>query len=193
MLQNEYYVIERDGSYALFSWDQSSGQFGLGAPVQFEGPVELRVREPASSQPELVDFHELPEPVISPRISDVLAPLDIYGVQLVPAKVRIPGEKPPIAYDYRFVHIWNRINCLDKEQSELELYDDGAIFGIEKLTLDEGVLKSFGLHKRLVFQLAEKVSVSLVHESIRDHFMSAGPVGLRFINVADWYSDVVFE
>lgn len=194
MLQSEYFVIERENKgYPLFSWDQSSGQFGLGRPVQFNEPVSLRIKEPVPPEPELVDFHELPEPVFSHRVGQILAPLDIYGIQLVPAKVRNPNDRQPVFHDYCFMHIWNRISCLDKDNSELELYDDGSIFGIEKLVLNERTLGAFELPKRLIFQLAEKTPVSIIHLSVKDALMAARPVGVRFIPVKEWYTDIAFD
>ncbi len=197
MLQDEYYIIESENNdnYPLFSWDQLSGDFGMGQPVEFKQPVKFRLGDPLSPNFEWVDYHVAPEPIVSKRIVDVLSPMDIYGIQLVPAKVRNPKDKSPFAEvkDYWFMHVWNQIACLDKENSELELYDDGAIFGIDKLVLDEKTLSLFELKKRLIFELAEKSPVLLVHQTIKDAIESVNPKGCRFFKATEWNSDIVFD
>ncbi|VAW67512.1 hypothetical protein MNBD_GAMMA09-162 [hydrothermal vent metagenome] len=195
MLQDEYYVIRRSNNdnYPLFSWDQLSGDFGMGRPVEFKEPVKFRLGSSASPNFEWVDYHSSPEPVISKRIFDALIPLDLYGVQFVPAKVRNPKAPFSDVKDYWYMHVWNQISCLDKENSELELYDDGAIFEIEKLILNEKILSLFELRKRQIFELTENTSVLLVHQTIKDAIESVNPEGCRFFKATDWYSDIVFE
>lgn len=197
-LQDEYYIIESENNdnYPLFSWDQSSGKFGLGKPVEHAGPVKMRLGNPISPNFEWVDFHEVPDPVVSPLLADVLAPLDLHGVQLVPAVVRHPKDSGPFPelHDYWFVHVWNRIHCLDRENSDVEYdEDDGDIWGIDKLVLDVKTLAMFELRKRLMFELAEDASVLLVHESIKAAIEAVNPKGCRFFRATDWNSDCTFD
>jgi len=197
MLQDEYYIIERanNDNYPLFSWDQLSGNFGMGKRVEFKDPIKMSLGDPISPNFEWVDYHNAPDPVVSKRIMDVLAIMDIYGVQLVPTKVRNKKDKSPFAEvkDYWFIHVWNRIACLDNEKSELELYDDGSIFGIEKLVLNEKILRLFELRKRQIFELTEDTSVLLIHKTIKDAIESVNPKGCRFFKATEWYSDIVFD
>ncbi len=197
MLQDEYYIIERtnNDNYPLFSWDESRGEHGLGKPVPFNKPIKFLLGEPISSNFEWVDYHSNPtNPVVSNRIADVLAPMDIYGIQLVPAKVRNPKDPFSEIKDYWFIHVWNRIACLNKEKSEIE-YDevDGQIWGFDKLVLDEETLGFFELRKRLVFELTEKTSVLLIHQTIKDAIESVNPKGCRFFKATEWRSDIVFD
>lgn len=194
MLQDEYYVIESNKDSCLFSWDEKRGQFGMGKPVEFQEPIKIRVGEPIPDSPKFVDFHEMPTPVVSKRIFDVLKPMDIYGIQLVPAKVRNPKDPFDKPRDYWFMHVWNRIHCLDTDQSELDYSRRGnTIFGIEKLVLNEKTLAMFELRKRQVFELAENTSTLLIHQSIKDAIMSVNPIGCRFFKATEWNSDSSFE
>ena len=196
MLQEEYYVIERanNDNYPLFSWDQSRGDYGLGRPVEFHEPIKLRLGEPISPNFEWVDYHAFPtNPVVSKIVVDVLAPFDLQGVQFVPAKVRNSRDPFSEPRDYWFIHVWNRIACLDKTNTELELYDDGSIFGIDKLVLNEKTLLMFELRKRLMFELTENTSVLLIHQRIKTAIESVHPKGCRFFKVAEWNSDKTFE
>jgi hypothetical protein len=199
MLQNEYYVVERENNnnYPLFSWDQKENEYGLGVPVQCSESLKFRLGDPIPKKIEWVDFHKAPKPVISPLLASTLTPLDIYGIQLIPAKVRNPKDPFSELHDYWFLHVWNRIACIDKSQSELEYLDenepDGMIFSIDKFVLNEDTLSRFELRKRLVFELAEKTSVLLVHQSIKDAIEAVKPKGIRFIPATTWNSDSTFD
>lgn len=196
MLQGEYYVVERtnNNNYPLFSWDQKSAETGQGVPITYSEPLKLRLGEPIPRKPEWTDFHEAPEPVISPLLAHALAPLDIYGIQLIPAKVRNPNEPFPELHDYWFVHVWNRIHCLDKAQSVITTNKAGdLIWGIDKFVLDEKALGHFELEKRLIFELAENTSVLLMHQTIKNAIESVNPKGIRFIPAIQWNSDSTFD
>ncbi|MEM9101625.1 MAG: DUF1629 domain-containing protein [Pseudomonadota bacterium] len=197
MLQDEYYVMGRENNdnHPLFSWDQNSGKFGLGKPIETQEPVKLRLGEPISPNFQWVDFHKLPDPVFSKRIMDVLAPMHLYGTQLIPAKVRNPNGGPfDEPRDYWFMHVWNRIACLDKERSKIRTNSRGnRIFAIDKLFLNEKTLEHVELKQRLVFELAEKLSVLLVHESVKDAILSVNPVGCRFFKASEWNTAIVFN
>lgn len=195
MLQDEYYVIESENNdqYPMFSWDQLSDGFGIGVPAVVNGPVKFRLGEPIPPKPQWVDYHVAPSPVVSSLIADVLAPKNIYGVQLVPAEVRDPRDPFAEVRDYWYVHVWNRIGCVDKQKSDVEYFKDGSIFSIDELVLDEDVLSKIELSKRLVFELSEKNSVLLIHESVKNLIMSVSPRGCRFFKASDWNSDSTFE
>lgn len=195
MSQNEYFVIMRQNNdnHPLFALDQSSGDFGKGKPVEVKEPIKLRLRDPVSPNFEWVDYHIAPDPVVSKRIVDILLPLDLHGVQFVPAKVRNPRDPFSEPRDYWLIHVWNRIACLDKEKSELEFYDDGSIFGIDKLVLNEKTLAMFELRKRMMFELSEDASVLLVHQWVKDAIESVHPKGCRFFKATEWNSDKTFE
>lgn len=195
MLQDEYFVIRRQNNdnYPLFSWDQIETEYGLGKPVEYKEPVKFRLGDPISPNFEWVDYHVASEPVVSKRIVDALTPLGLHGVQFIPAKVRNPRDPFSEPRDYWFVHVWNHIACLDKDKSELELYDDGSIFGIDKLVLKEKTLAMFELRKRMMFVLSEDVSVILVHQQVKDAIESVHPKGVRFFKAAQWNSDKTFE
>ncbi len=166
----------------------------MGRPVEYKELVKFRLGDPLSPDFEWVDYHVAPEPIISKKIVEALMPLDLYGVQFIPAKVRNPKDPFSEVKDYWFMHVWNQIACLDKEKSEID-YDevDGQIWDIDKLVLDEKMLGLFELRKRQIFELAEKSPVLLVHQTIKDAIESVHPKGCRFFKAAEWYGDIVFD
>lgn len=195
MLQDEYYVIARENNdhYPLFAWDQSKSGYNKGKPVEYTDPLKFRLGKPIPRNFEWVDYHSLPGSVISERILGALSPLDLYGVQFVPAKVSNPNAPSTEPHDYWYVHIWNRIACLDAEKSELDLYEDGDIFSINKLVLNEEILSMFELRKRMIFELKEKRTVQLVHKTVKEAIESVNPKGIRFFKATEWGSERVFE
>lgn len=185
-MQCDYFVIERAGpnTYPLLGWDQSASAFRKGRPVSVAEPIQLRLAEPVPPTPLMVDHHSLPQPVVSHRLKEVLAALDLRGVQLVPADVRV-GEA---VLRYWLVHMWRRIPCVDRARSQLNAdEDDGDVLGIDKLVLDEDMLNRMPLEERRAFRLAECV-VHVFHRTVVDRVMNLtpSPEGLRFIPVPDW-------
>lgn len=197
MLQKQYYILERanNDSQPMFAWNQKSSLFRKNAaqPVTVETPVKLKLSEPIPSNPEYVDYHTSPDPIISSKLSDALRSADIYGVQLIPAEVTDPRQPFPEPRDYSLMHVWNRISCLNMDESEVELFDDGDIFSIDTLVLREDVLNAFEEHKRQIFYLSEKPSVLIVHEGVKNLMESCQPLGCRFFKADEWNSDSSFE
>jgi hypothetical protein len=195
MLKDEYYVVERENNdnYPLFALDQKSVGTGQGVPIQYTEPLKLRLRDPISPKFEWVDYHKAPEPVISFPLASLLEKLDIYGIQLIPAKVRNPKDPYSDLHDYCFVHVWNRIACIDRTNSTLIVMKSGMIFSIKKFVMDEAALQKIELKNRLIFELAEKTSILLMHQSIKDAIESISHKGIRFIPVAQWNSDSTFD
>jgi hypothetical protein len=93
--------------------------------------------------------------------------------------------------------VWNRIACIDKTQSKVEYLDDtdpdGMIFSIEKFVMNEGALQQIELKKRLIFELAEKTSILIMHQSIKDVIESISHKGIRFIPATQWNSHSTFR
>nr|WP_223757927.1 DUF1629 domain-containing protein [Myxococcus sp. RHSTA-1-4] len=139
----------------------------------------------------MVDHHSLPAPVVSSRLKECMEPLGLHGVQWVPADVRV-GDA---VLRYWLMHMWRRLACVDRERSVIESSDSGLmLLGIDKLVLDETVLREIPLQERLAFRL-EEAAVHLFHRSVVDRVMSLSPPpeGLRFIPVPDWNDSAGFR
>ncbi|NVJ00726.1 hypothetical protein HV824_21760 [Myxococcus sp. AM009] len=192
-MQNEYCVLESVASndYPMMDWDEFFVGLVRPRPVKPLGrPVKLRLGKPIPRNPLMVDFHELPEPVFSPRFKEALEPLAIYGVQFIPADVRVtPDDVRP----YWIMHVHNWIACVDRERSVLSLHDDGEVLGVRRLVLDEPVLLEIPLERRLAFCLSETPSTHVFHQSLADQVLALKPEGLRFIPVSQWSDAAAFQ
>jgi hypothetical protein len=160
--------------------------------VDIENPVYLCFNSPIPPKPRMVDYHSLPYTVFSKKIYDVLAPMNIEGIQFVPAIVNgANGEQ----YDnYWLLHSYDRLECFDKEKSVYEIDDFTECWDdIEKLYLDKEVLAQIPLSKRLVFITKETSRFELYHKSIVDAIMAVNPEGVQFLPIEGWYEGIQFE
>lgn len=195
--QFEYYLIGSDktSSIPLLMPDDNQDTMMLHGrePIKvLRKPMELCFRPPVPAKPRMVDFHELPSSVFSRKIYDVLQPMNIYGLQLLPAIVR--GKKDERYEGYWVAYVYNRITCLDMEHSKYETSKiDGKIKNILQFFLDKEKLAEIPLEKRLVFLLAEGMSRRIYHKSIVDAVMSVNPVGIKFYPIQEWHEGLQFK
>jgi hypothetical protein len=193
-LQQDYFVLCRAGpnTYPLLGWDQSASAYRKGRPVPTLEPVKLRLGEPVPPRPVMVDYHGLPEPVVSTRVKDAMEPLGLEGAQLVPADVRVGETVLP----YWLLHVHARFQCMDRERSVFRTSSSGLLMlSLSKLVLDEAVLADMPLARRSIFVLAESTSVTLVHRTVVERVLALTPPpeGLRFIPVGEWSDAAGFK
>ncbi|MWP49540.1 MULTISPECIES: DUF1629 domain-containing protein [unclassified Gilliamella] len=191
MNEFEYYVLERDSSntYPLIMCDEDSEHTEEylydyeDEKIPEPEVMEFTFSEPYFSKPVIGDYFSQPDSVISEKIKEVLAPMNILGIQLIPATVT--SNKGDIYEDYYYVHIYNNIEAMDKENSK---YDKGErSYFIDKFKLDENHLKDIPLKERLIFKLAEDLTMMLYHKSVVDAIMAVNPTGLKFTKVENWH------
>ncbi|WP_426751731.1 imm11 family protein [Myxococcus sp. Y35] len=192
-MQNEYFVLMRERSqlHPLLTWDQEYLQFLKPAPVEVLEPVKLKLGEPVPPRPIMVDHHSLPSPVVSPRLKEALEAADLPGVQFVPADVQA-GDA---VLRYWLVHMWRTIPCMDRQRSVFEETEVGQVLlSLDKLVLDEAVLREVPLHERRAFMLEED-TVHLFHQTVVERVLALTPPpeGLRFIPVAEWGDSSAFR
>lgn len=192
----EYYLIDSDDtpSVPLLMADKNQSTRILldRKPVEpLNTPMKLCFNPPIPRNPRMVDFHELPSSVFSRKIKDVLQPLNIYGLQLLPATIR--GKNDEYYEDYWVAYIYNRITCLDMKNSEYSVYeDDGKVNFITRFFLDAKKLMEIPLEKRLVFMLAEDISKRIYHKSLVDAIMAVNPKGVAFTPIEGWHEGIQF-
>jgi hypothetical protein len=193
-VQTDYFVIESapNNSHPLLQWDENGGRFCKGKHVVVTEPVRLRLGKPVPRDPVMVDHHSLPQPVFSTRVKEVLEPLGLHGVQLVPADVKV---KPDDVRRYWLLHVFNEIHCLDRQRSSCTFYSDGDVLSINRLVLDERALQEIPLEQRLLFVLAESTSTYVFHHTLVDRILALTPPpeGLRFFRVDRWNDSAGFQ
>ncbi len=193
----EYYLIGSDykpTTPLLRSVDGQSLRFlHKVEPVEeFDEPIRLCFNKPYPKKVIMTDYHSLPESVVSPKISDVLKPMDIYGIQLLPAEIR-NNKTNEIYPDYHLIFVYNRIRCLDMTHSNYATTLEGRVTAITNAFLDKEILSKIPLEKRLIFLLSEASSMEIYHKSVVDAVLAANPEGVVFTPIEEWYEGVQFE
>ena len=144
-------------------------------PMPDDYVIELGTANQVPENPHLPDYIGLPDAVISKKIYDELAPLQIKNVQLIPATIYVEGK---IYKDYRLIHMYNFLECVDREASTADV--SSVTIGNGAIILDKKKLAKIPLEERLVFRLDEGPSIKVFHKSIVEKIMSVNPTGLEF-------------
>lgn len=193
----EYYIIERKGNkaYPLVVGAPGSSHTYLYIGDNFSPYHETEIPDPKTMEfifqdpiprkPVIGDyFFGSSESIVSKKIADAIIPMNIKGIQLIPATVR--SNKGDLYEDYYYIHIYHYIEAMDKDNSDFELRPSGRGYSIDSFNLDKNVLKEIPLEERLVFKLKEKGVMKLYHRSVVDAIMATNPEGVQFIKVEDW-------
>ncbi|MCI5058725.1 MAG: hypothetical protein MRY83_21615 [Flavobacteriales bacterium] len=195
MMENEfdYYVIlsSNEPSVPLLNEDDEGPRY-FHKKVEIENPelMKFKIGHPIPKKPVLADYLSTPSSVISKNIFNVLEPLNISGVQLIPAVIR-DQINDKLHKDYWALHIINRIQCIDPVLSDCEI-QKRTIAYVKKIVLDKKALEEIPLEERLVFRMKEHSSKQLFHTTIVDIIMSVNPTGIRFIPIEDYNDGTLF-
>ena len=180
----EYYRIGRENNenYPLLaSVENGAYQYETGI-VENPQTIKYLLRKSGTKRYTIVDFHKSPYSVISQKIYDVLAGMNLEGVQFIPAT--ITGKKNEIYEGYFYLHICNFLPAMDRERSVYKWMKTANVANpIDKLVLDHKLLENIPLEKRLVFRMQENDLYELFHKSVVDAIMATNPQGIRFSKI----------
>jgi hypothetical protein len=193
MNEFEYYLIGRagDAAYPLLKCDDDSYHtqkyvhFIKDNEIPEPKEMEFTFGKPYPRKPVIGDYFSQTESIVSEKIKNVLAPLKIKGIQLIPATVT--SNKGDLYEDYYYIHLYNIIKAMDMDvNNSVYKQRNGGSYSIDRFTLDKDVLGKIPLEERLVFRLKEDESIKLYHKSIVDAIMSINPTGVQFTKVENW-------
>ena len=149
----------------------------------------FKLAEPIPRIPKFVDYHWTPRTVLSQKIYEILAPLNINTIQLLPAIIEdTKGNKHENYWGLKHLR---KMDCLDRELSDCEFKSYG-LNNIKKLVLDKKILQEIPLEDRLIFLLGEQ-PYDLFHVSIVNAIMEINPEGIQFINIEDFNKRTYFS
>ena len=156
--------------------------------------VKMRFVAPYPKKPTMADFHQ--DGIVSffsKKIYDALQPITLEGAQLLRGEIKDPKNKK-IYEDYYYLHIFNKISCLDRNLSD---FDDSigsdTVLSISKMVLNKDILSNIPLQERLIFRLGEKSSFQLFHKSVIDAIIAVNPENMRFVKVEDYHFGSAFD
>ena len=152
----EYYKIGRSNDKNIPLLEESSDCPDY---LYEEGPIEnpklmlFELGDPVPRKPKMADYHASPNTVVSKKIFNILSPLKIEGIQLLPATITIKNE---VLKDYWALHIYHHIKCVDTKLSECAIKST-RLSRVNKLVLDKKILEKIPLNKRLIFRLFKRL------------------------------------
>lgn len=189
----EYYIGFRsnDDSIPLLIQDKECPNY-IFEDELIEKPqlMKFKIRKPIPRKPKMADYLLFEGSVISKKIFDVLQPLKINGIQLLPSL--IIGKDDEEFSDHWTLHIYNSIQCVDQSLSECE-FNISYLGDVKKIVLSKNILKKIPLNERLIFRLGEDSSFELFHISIVEKIMAVNPVGIKFTDIEKWKFETPFE
>ena len=195
----EYYLVKVDGvsNHPLLTWGETDDEpFIYPRPVNDEDldlPLKIKFDKPYPKQPELVDILHIANGfAVSEKVKQCLEKMNIYGIKFSP--MTIETDKKKKVGGYYFFHIWNRIVAIDKNNYiGDEPNERGRIHRLEKFSLDETVMESMPLEKRLVFHLGESITERLIHKTVYDALIAENVTGGAFFRVDKWDDNAMFR
>jgi len=170
---SEYYLIVRKGAGPMF--ELSSEDREQLAPRVCYPYQPLKIYETFKPEDDYVipEFMELPRLALSTRIVKEAGLEYLYGINLV--RGNLTNQR--INRDYYFFVGLCEFKCVDLDKSE---NDDGVLWGLEKLVLDDALIATIPLQQRLIFKMAED-NTFLFHKSVVERIMATNPINLTFI------------
>ncbi len=113
--------------------------------------------------------------VFSEKLRGLLQGLSVDNIQYF--DLDIVNKKNGISYtDYKIGNIVGLVDCINKDLSDVEYFNDGGIEFIDKLVLDETKIPS-ELKK---FRLLNRTTLTFVHQSIKDAINESDITGCLF-------------
>ena len=191
----QYYVIMRENNdyYPTMWGDLKPKSKGIKIKEDENCDVNIYLDLSNGVQDKFVDYHSSAgDSVTSERFYEFIEKLNIKGVQF------LKGTKGNVIEElkliYYVMHIYNRIACIDRLKSIIEIDKKGGyISDIEKFSIDHKVFDKIPLEDRLIFFLDESVNIKIFHESIVKEIKKMDMKGVRFIKVSDWDDNVAFS
>ncbi len=179
--RTDEYEVRIDGLPPLL--ESKDMNFGIGLLVSEELPV-IDFSFPLDPEERMTDNIVSATRVgllINKKIKDVFNKLAIKNIQFFPARL-IDTNTNKIFEEYCFANIVGKFSCVDFEESELELYDDGDIQFIDKLVLNLSDDIDYG-H---IFRLAEFLPIVVISDELKQALEESGATGFKLYAPEDF-------
>ena len=121
------------------------------------------------------DIHESPKfSLFSRQFIDALTSLNVDNIEYLKANVSVKANQKKL--DYCVVNVLDKINALDKDESDFIIIEDQVI-DVETMVFDESKIQG-----RKIFMLGEIPLLIVVHKSIKEIVEAQGLTGFAFIS-----------
>lgn len=196
---NEYYTffpIWGENTPTIdFADGIDSFDFPEEGPITQYNVIKFEFEEIKPKNPQMCDFLSGTEPdgeAFSKKFIDIVQSFSPKGNQFIPATIYDPKNKKDYP-DYFYIHTYAHIVCLDREKSEIDIFDDGDVLSVDGVSFDTAIMESIPLEERLIFRLGEWNVLRFIHKSIVDKLIAEGITGIRFVSAADYNAGSAFD
>jgi len=173
---SEYYLIANTGVSPMFELSSVDREKLIPQACYPYQPLKIYETFKPEGDYIIPEFMELPRLAISKRIVEEAGLEYLYGINLVRGNL----TNKRINRDYYFFVALCEFKCVDLDKSEYDENDDGVLWGLEKLVLDDALITKIPLQKRLIFRMVED-NTFLFHKSVVERIMATNPINLTFI------------
>jgi hypothetical protein len=119
--------------------------------------------------------------VVSPKIYNILNPLNIEGIQFIPVTLMDNNE---VKYnDFWYIHVYNYLSVLSEKSVYQEVNGIKIKNNILQIKFNAGKLQKIPLENRLIFKLPSDRNYFLFHKTVVEKIVD--PVGVLFYKVSD--------
>lgn len=183
-----YYLLDCPdpprGERALLSHqtDSPRRRWRIGSRFKIPPPLPV-VATIEDGQGALIEFWDVPVPLMSDRLANALQACGIANLDLYDAEIRDP-KRDRVVRNYKAFNLIGKIAMADLDKSVFDAPDGDMIaVSFDLLELNETLAQGAAM-----FRLAESVSGIVVHHSIKIAVEAAGIDTLDFMHPKEWVS-----
>ncbi|MBW3698142.1 hypothetical protein EK599_20925 [Vibrio sp. T187] len=186
---SEYFFVNECNNYPIYCFpDDYVDAVPLTNFTYPKEPVPLIIESILQEGYEVPDILEMPNFSIKKNEFSKLHVSNIFGVNWVDIKLHDKGE-----HDFLMLQVTNEIKIIDRSESKFKRYredsnGDEMISGILNLKLDEKLIDTIPINRRLILTDPGWLKYVFFHRSIVEKIKKLNLVGVEFIP-ADSYSD----
>lgn len=129
-----------------------------------------------------MSIDEVPGLVFSNRLYSLLHNMMIDNLQYFDLDIIDPYSDRQLN-GYKIANIIGTVDCINREESDLEYFDDGDVEFINKLVLDEDKVPS----ELDIFRLSGRTTMVLVSQVVKDAIAGAKMTGCVFYKPEDYH------
>lgn len=158
-----------------------------------DASVELIIDDEQLGNIESLDWRDYliaPQPIISKKLRDAIAPVTGASCQFIPAKF----SNATVRHEFFALNPLSCIDrCLDPKKSDCKLNESGDIKIVNVAVPDiQFIEEQLDEPQRLLFQ-CDHPSMVLCSDVVKEAIESVDPSGIKLFPIQEWNSHVVFQ
>lgn len=184
MFFSEYYTIKLKGQSSAPLLIEDVPIIDSTRMINSDSVIHLSISESSSKKLKMTDclMTDHHRAVFSDKIYNILKPVPINGLQLLPTVIKKGNKKHT---NYWLARVYNHYAFFDKENSKYEEIDEetGLWKNMNKIVFDYSTVLEVPPERRLIFIPKEEPSLTIYNKLLADIIMLAKPKGISFVRI----------